>query len=142
MGGAIASFNYEIWQAQFRKFTTVSQVQAQGYWNEACLLHNNTGNGPVNDPVMQQTLLNLIVAHIAFLDVGHDGNPSAASQGLVGRVSSASQGSVSLSTDMPGIGENEAFWAQSEYGIRYHRAMLPFRTFRYRPHRSSHALPW
>jgi len=139
--GAIAIFNYEIWQAQFRKFTAVSQVQAQGYWNEACLIHNNTGNGPVTDPTQQQTLLNLLTAHIAFLDVGHDGNPSTPSQGMPGRVSSASQGSVSLSTEFSGTGKNEAYYAQSTYGIRYWRAMRPFWTFRYRSNCGRH-LSW
>ena len=140
--GSVANFNYELWQAQFREFTNISQVQAQGFWNEACLLHNNTGSGPVADPNMQASLLNLLTAHIAFLRVGTATNPSAASQGMVGRVSSANQGSVSLSTDLPSLGPNAAWLSQSPYGLQYYHAMAPFRTMHYLSRRSSHAMPW
>ena len=138
--GAVAAFNFDVWNASFPEFSNISAVQAQAYWIEATLIWRNDGGGPVQDAGQQGAILNLLTAHIAFLSVGINGNPSPASQGLVGRVTSATQGSVSVSTELPpGI---DPYLAQSEYGVRYWRITAPFRTFVYRPSRNSHSLPW
>ena len=130
--GAVADWNYELWNASYREFSNVTQVQAQLFWNEACLVHANDGTGPVKDATMQQTLLFMLVAHIAFLRIGTSGNPSPASQGLVGRVSSATQGSVSVSTDLPQLPGTAAWYSQSPYGLSYYQATAAFRTMHYR----------
>ena len=130
--GAVAVFDYELWLAQYPELCNVSLPQAQGYWNTATVLHRNDGRGPVNDADMQRTLLNTLAAHIAYLRVGTKANPSAASQGLTGRVTSATQGSVSVSTELPGMTANAAYFATSPYGLDYWNAMAPFRTMHYR----------
>ena len=130
--GATAVFEYELWNANYREFSNVTQVQAQLFWNEACLQFRNDGSGPVQDATMQQTLLFMLTAHIAFLRVGTSGNPSPASQGLVGRISSATQGSVSVSTDLPQMPGTAAYYATSPYGLAFWNATAPFRTMTYR----------
>jgi hypothetical protein len=139
--GAVATFSFANWQAAFPAFSNVNSTQATSYFNEACILHNNTGRGPVQDVGMQTTLLYLLTAHIAYLDVGTANNPSPASQGIAGRPSSATQGSVSLSTELPGFGKNEIYFGQSSWGIKYWQYMAPFRLAHYRPMRGRF-MPW
>ena len=140
--GAVATFDYASWSAAYPEFSNVASGQAQAYWNEATILHRNDGGGPVQDVTMQTSLLNLLTAHIAFLRVGTAANQSAASQGLSGRVTSATQGSVSLSTELPGLGPNSAWCAASAYGYSYWNYMAPYRTMHYRARRDSHHLPF
>jgi hypothetical protein len=139
--GSVAVFNYELWNANYREFSNVTQVQAQLFWNEACLQFRNDGGGPIDDPTMQATLLNMLTAHIAFVRVGTNGNPSPASQGLVGRVSSATQGSVSISTDLPQLPGTAAYYATSPYGLAFFNATAPFRTMNYRANQGRR-FPW
>ena len=139
--GAVATFSYEAWIAAYAEFTNVSLPQATDCWNQACIVHRNDGGGPVQDIGMQTPLLNLLTAHIAYLRYGAANNPSPASQGLTGRVSSATQGSVSVSTELPGGTLNSAWCNQSTYGISYWSYMAPFRTMRYRG-RPGRAFPW
>ena len=131
--GAAATFSFTTWQASYPEFSTTvtTSAQALDYFNTATLYFRNDGRGPVQDPTQQLTILNILTAHIAFLAVGTNAGPSAASQGIAGRVTSASQGSVSISTELPaGI---DPYFAQSVYGISYWRVTAPFRTMVYRP---------
>jgi hypothetical protein len=131
--GAVATFDYETWLASYPAFSNVDAVQAQIFWTEATIYWRNDGSGPVQDPAVQAVLLNMITAHIAFLRVGTTGNPSAASQGLVGRISSASQGSVSVSTDAAGLPGTAVWFSSSPYGLNFWQATAAYRLGRYRP---------
>lgn len=130
--GATASFVYDEWNACYREFSNVSEVQAKSFWVEATLIHRNDGGGPVQDANQQAILLYMLTAHIAYLRVGTADNPSPASQGIVGRVSSVTQGSVSLSSDLLPMPGTASYYALSVYGLSYWNATAPFRTFHYR----------
>jgi hypothetical protein len=132
--GAIAVFDYAAWAAQYPEFSNITSAQAASFWNLATLYHNNTGTGPVADADQQGMLLGLLTAHIAFLRVGTAGNPSPGSQGLVGRISSASMGPVSVSADLQGLPGTAAWFGQSPYGLSYWAATAAYRTAHYRPH--------
>ncbi len=127
--GAIATFVYADWSAAYPEFSTTvtTSGQAQNYFNLAGLYWRNDGRGPVQDVAQQTALMWLLTSHVAFLAVGTNNGPSAASQGLVGRVSSAGQGSVNLSTDGAGIPGSAAWAAQSTYGFSWWQATLPYR---------------
>ena len=114
--GATATFSYSDWSARYPMFSNVTQQQAQACWNDATIYHRNDGTGPVQDATVQASLLGMVTAHLAFLAYGTTGSPSAASQGLVGRISSANQGSVSVSTDLAGIPGTAAWFSQSPWG--------------------------
>lgn len=115
------SFNYSAWSARYPEFSAVTEPTAQLYFNEACLYCDNTGAGPVSDEAVLSVLLNMLTAHIAYLAVpGRDS---------VGRVSSASEGSVSASFDMQAPG-SAAWFAQSKYGIAFWQATAQYRTAR------------
>jgi hypothetical protein len=50
-----------------------------------------------------------------------------------GRISSASEGSVSAAFDMNVPPGSAQWWAQTKYGSDYWLAMAPYRTMQYRP---------
>jgi hypothetical protein len=102
---------------------------ASAYFAEACLYHRNDGGGVVNDPVTQLTLLNMVTAHIAKR-YATDANGNAPSD-LVGRIASATQGSVSVSTQDSDTQPSAQFWKQTKYGADYWQMTRRFRTMRY-----------
>jgi len=128
--GAIATFNYEIWNARYREFSNVSQVQAQTFWNEATIYHANDGTGPVQDATQQQMLLNMLTAHIAMIAVGTATQPAS---GLVGRISSAGEGSVNVSVDLTQLPGTAAWFVTTNYGLNYWQATAGYRSAHYRP---------
>jgi hypothetical protein len=52
---------------------------------------------------------------------------------LVGRLNHASEGSVSVGTDLGGIPGTAQWWVQTKYGFAYYQATAEYRTMRYRP---------
>jgi hypothetical protein len=133
--GAVATFDYAAWLARYPEFgpsgqQPVSADQAAMYFAEATDNHRNDGFGPVEDATTQLRLLNMLTAHIAVRNAANaNGSPAS---GLVGRISSATEGSVSVSTDAPGIPASAAWLAQTKYGLDYWNATKSYRTARYR----------
>jgi len=130
----VVTFSYSDWIAAFPEFAaSVTEAQAQGYFNQASLYVNNTACSPIVDASsggVRETILNMITAHIAQLFGALNGQPSAQT---VGRVASATQGSVSVSLDMGPQPATAAWWNQTKYGAAAYAALAPYRTFRYRP---------
>jgi hypothetical protein len=100
----------------------------QQYFNEATFYCGN-GNGPAQDPDMLTMLLNMATAHITQLNAVINGvQPSA----LVGRISSAREGSVSVSADTgKPMGDSAAWWNQTKYGAAFWRASAQYRLAQY-----------
>lgn len=91
------------------------------------VLLKNTCCSRVVDANKRQTLLYLLVAHIATL---FDLNPTPAP---VGRLSDATEGSVSASFDFGTITPNQAWYLQTQYGAMFWTMTAAFRTFLYVP---------
>ncbi len=127
--GAIATFNYQTWVARYPEFVAVGQPLADLYFAEAQLYLVNDGSGPVEDPNVQLALLNMLTAHIAALYGGANGQPASP---LVGRINTATEGSVSVGADLPNLPGTAAWFVQTKYGISFWQASAAFRTFRYR----------
>lgn len=130
--GVIVNFNYTNWIKLFPMFAqNVSPEQAVDVIlplaEQYC---RNDGGGPVNSEQSQTNLLNLMVAHIAQLLFGVNGSPPT---GLVGRISNASQGSVSVATEFPSNNPSAAWYNQTQFGAAFYQAMAPYRTMRYLP---------
>jgi hypothetical protein len=127
---AVAEFNYSAWIARYPEFMgAVSEERAALFFAEAGLYLDNTDASIVQDVAVRLLLLNMLVAHIAVLAgaLEPDGKPS----GLVGRVSSASEGAVSVSTDS-GLMPGTAVWfQQTAYGLTFWQASKPYRSARY-----------
>ena len=129
-----ASFDYDLWSARYPELAgppgsppAVPPTLAASYFAEATLYFDNTGAGHVQDAGQQLALLNMLVAHIAALNAPLNGQ---ASSPLVGRISSASEGSVSVSTDLQVPG-TAAWFAQTKYGLAFWAATAQYRTMRY-----------
>jgi hypothetical protein len=129
--GVVVAFSYQAWITRYPEFAdTVTSDLAGAYFAEATIYHRNDGGGPVSTANSQSILLNMATAHIAQLYSGTAAQP--ASQ-LVGRISNASEGSVSVSADMTIEAGTEGWWAQTKYGLSYWAATSQYRRMRYRP---------
>ncbi len=129
----VVVFNYPEWIVQYPEFAaSVTQPVAQSYFDRLTVggMVDNTPSSIIQDLSQRTTLLNLAVAHLA--DLSGSLNPSR--RGLVGRISDASQGSVSVRTEYSGnMSDTAAWWNQTSYGAQYYAFTLRFRTAFYIP---------
>lgn len=102
-----------------------ADAQLEMWFVQAESLLDNTGRSIVKKPEEREMLLFLLVRHFAAL------NERAAQGGLVGRIASASEGSVSVSADMGAVGGNAAWYLQTPYGATYWQLTAKYRRFRY-----------
>lgn len=117
--------------AEFREdypfFQNVSDRQLNRFFKRAeNSFLKNTNDSCIEDLEERKDLLYLIVAHLATLfQQAESGNT------LVGRISSATQGSVSVSSDYGTLGKNEKWWVQTKWGADYWAATAQYRTSQY-----------
>jgi hypothetical protein len=96
---------------------------AGAYWR-------NDGTSPVSDQTLQTNLMYMLTAHLTQLSSGVDGNDPS---GIVGRVSSATQGSVTVATEYE-ANPNAAWFIQTPYGANFWQATAAYRAVAaYRP---------
>jgi len=112
-------------------FATLSDAVLQLDFDLATMFLNNSCCSVVQDALVRQRLLFLLVAHIAALLQGENGNPPS---GLVGRVDKASEGSVSVSAAyINDMTMSEAYFAQTAFGLMFWTMTARFRSFHYVP---------
>lgn len=139
--GVVVTFNYGTWVERYPEFSHVTQAVAELYFAEAAMYQRNDGSGPINDPARAAMLLNMLTAHIAQLNAPRKDGENAPE--LVGRIQSAGQGSVNVSTEYPLTGgASQAWFAQTKYGAAWWQATAQFRTFRYRAPRPRNFEPF
>ena len=120
---AVVVFNVQNFLARYPEFTTVEPALLQQYFVEAGFYCRNDGGGPVQDLPTLTLFLNMLTAHLAALYSGVNGQ--TASQ-MVGRLSSAGEGSVHATFDMKASG-SAAWYMQTKYGAAYWQASAPYR---------------
>lgn len=127
----VAVFDYADWSLDYPELATkVTADQGQRLFDKAGLRYlNNTGCSMVTDIPTRTDLLGLLVAHLAALGIAR-ADPTFFG---AGRVSSATQGSVSVSLDVGAMSGTEAWYAQTTYGWSYWAATAPYRTMHYFP---------
>lgn len=128
------TFDYANFIAGFPEFQTVPPGAVTFAFQTACLYFVNDGTNPAACSGNMAMLLNLATAHVLSIR----GYPTAGgvtpTPGPVGRINSASEGSVSIGTEWGGEGPpSQAFWLQSEYGAMFWQATAQYRTMRYVP---------
>jgi len=127
--GVTIAFDYTGWIARYPEFsTTVLAPTATMLFNEATIYHRNDGTGPVSSVQAQTVFLWQVVAHLAKLYFGTNTEPVSS---IVGRISNASEGSVSVSTENSYPPGTPQWWQQTKYGSAYWAAAAPYRTMRY-----------
>jgi len=152
-------FDYAWLQRRYPLITEWCDVDtAQEYFDLACVFCDNSDAGgatpawgpldyaifdlygypgtrwhgsPVTDIGTRQRLIGLLWAHIAMLFAPINGVPSPS---LVGRISSATEGSVSVSMDIPTMPGAE-WYALTKFGWMYWMLTARYRGFRYIPGR-------
>ena len=124
------TFDYAYFVATYPEMSWLLPEQAAIYFEMAEELHRNMSRYVSNDK-WQLILLNMLVAHLAARGRVKNGelvNP------LVGRISNATEGSVSVGTEYgtPSSGSKE-WYTQTKYGADYWQFTASYRTARYIP---------
>lgn len=135
--GAVATFNPQMWRLRYPEFRDVSDDLANAYFAEATLYLRNDGTGPVESAEQQLILLNMLVSHIATLGALNPDGSSAA--GLVGPITSASEGSVSVSSGLVVEAGTAGWYQQTSYGYSFWNATAAYRSMRYIPGRAAYS---
>lgn len=132
------TFSDATWVAMFPEFTPLTTAQGQAYFNMACLICGNSCTNPAFGDGNLSSLLYFLTSHFAWLNCPKDGNGNPAATGgaaspLVGRISSANEGSVSVQTEWTGGDKSslESFLLQTKYGAAYYAMTSQYRTARY-----------
>lgn len=131
---AVAVWNQATFLARYPEFTSACNANPSLFaslFAEAGLYLNNTDCSVVQDVTLRGVLLNMVTAHIAFIGgvLTADGQPKP-----VGRITGASQGSVSAQFDYPTAAPGTGEWfAQSQYGIAFWQATTCYRGMMYSP---------
>jgi Protein of unknown function (DUF4054) len=123
----IVVFDPVAFVATYPSFSTVPSGALTANFNAATLFLTNTYGSVVRDEPTRAMLLNLATAHITALLNGVNG---AAPDGTVGRITSATQGSISVSTEMQAMSESASWWQQTSWGAMFWAATIGYRTAR------------
>lgn len=135
---APVSFDYTAWVARYPEFAAVDRAVVEGYFAEATLYWRNDGTSPNKTAITQSMFLNMLTAHIAALysqgqGAASPGQPQDPNSG-VGRVSQATVGSVSVTTELnlvPTSSGLQAWLSQTKYGLGFWAATTAYRKVRY-----------
>lgn len=131
-----ASFNYPLFQTRYPELASVSQATAQEYFADATDILDNTPQSPVQNLDTRLRLLNMLVAHYAALAAA-----TASGSDFAGPVSSASEGSVSVSS-MVKIPSGAEFYWTTPYGRQFWQATIALRSAIYVAAPTRRAIRW
>lgn len=127
----VVVFDPAAFKTAYPDFATVADAALQLNFTLATLILNNTCRSVFVDAVTRETYLNLLVAHITALRNGVNGQPP---QGIVGRVNSATEGTVSVSAEYAaGVSQSQAWFVQTQWGAMFWLATSTFRGMHYIP---------
>ena len=133
------AFNFANWAARYPEFASVPQASAEMYFAESELYCAN--NLRVVRSINALTmLLYMLTAHIAQLNSPTTAS-GADSSTPPGRVSDATEGSVSASFTMDFPPGSAQWYNSTKYGAAYYAAVLPYRLALYVPGRTFNVGP-
>lgn len=132
---AIVTLDATKFKKQYPEFSGLSDDVCARLFDVACIYLNNTDRSPIRNAAKRETLLFMLMAHVQSLSANATGSASGGSaaggSGMVGRVSSATEGSVSISADYGPTSGSAAWFLQTQYGAMYWQAISSLRMFRY-----------
>lgn len=130
---SIVTFDPTAFKARYPEFTAVNNDSLTACFNDAGLYLANTDTSPVQNVAKRTQLLWMLTAHIAYLDgfTSVDGKAKP-----VGRISSATEGSVSISLDNNNVPGTAVWFQQTQWGSSFWQATSYLRSFRYFPQRT------
>jgi hypothetical protein len=127
-------------RSAFGEFAACSDAQIGNWFARASFICGDSACNVLNQtPGLLGNCLYLLTAHIGWLNAPRDGNGNPAASGapapaIVGRVNSASEGSVSVGSEMGDVNAgspSQAWYMQSKYGSEYWTATGIVRMGRY-----------
>lgn len=123
------TFDVTAFKVRYPEFALVGEPLLTACFDEAGFYLSNSDTSPVQSLTRRATLLNMLTAHIAYLGgaLTADGQPRP-----VGRVSQASEGSVSAGFEYLAPG-SAAWFTQTQYGAAFWQATSSLRGMRYVP---------
>lgn len=119
---------------EYPEFTGIPGGVLTRNFNHAALQLNNGCGSYVRDATQRETLLNMLTAHLTFLNQGsNDGAGNVLPPpGVVGRINDATEGSVSVAAGWSAPpNASQAWLIQTKYGAEYWAATARYRTMRY-----------
>lgn len=122
MTEGVVEFDVAEFRSMYPKITA-TDAQLEMLFYEAEILFPNGSNSCEKNLKKRKVMLYLIVAHLATLQAQIDSGNM-----LVGRLASASEGSVSVSSDYGTLSKDEKFWAQTLYGAKFWKMTAYYRT--------------
>lgn len=125
----VVTFDPFAFKTRYPEFNAIANSRLVTLFPEACIYLSNKDNSPVQDIPRRTLLLNMLVAHIAYLNGFTSPNGQTKP---VGRLSQASEGSVSVGLEYGTPGTQE-WYVQSQYGAAFWQGTSSLRGFRYRP---------
>lgn len=137
----VVTFDYAAWSAAYPDLaSSVPEGAAQARFDMATLYLDNSAYSPEPDVSKRARLFGLMVAHLSMLfnPVSQGGRGA----GAVGRVASATRGSVSTSFDVGATSGDASWFAQTQYGWAFWQATAYLRQMRVIPGRSARARIW
>lgn len=127
----VVTFDAADFKTKYPAFASVDDALLQGDFDVATFFLNNSCCSIVKDAPTRERLLYVVTAHVAALLQGENGLPPS---GMVGRVSSGTEGSVSASSEYAkDMSMSEAYFTQTKYGAMFWQATMGFRNFHYVP---------
>lgn len=142
----VVPFSYTDWLAAYPSFSeTITAPQAESFFHLAELILNNTARSPIQSLTQRRILLWLLVAHQAQLfanNKAYDANASSPTTPPVGRIASATRGSVSISFDGSALPKQAGWFNQTQYGLMFWQATAPLRQMRFLPGRTHPPRLW
>lgn len=130
MTTGVVVFDPAAFVERYAEFNAISAGLLSAYFGEATLVLDNTSCSIVQQIEQRTPLLWLLTAHLAALNSGVNGQPASP---LVGRVSAASEGSVSVQTDNGPQPATAAWFMQTKYGAEFWQLTAGLRAGRYVP---------
>lgn len=127
----VVVFNQPEWARMFPPLAPVIP-DASPYFTMAELYLSNTPCSVVRSVEKRKRLLYLLTAHIAVLLAGVTCGATP-SPTMVGRINSASEGTVSVQTQSEWPPGTPQWYAQTQYGQMYYTATAIYRMARYLP---------
>ncbi|CAH5458670.1 TPA: DUF4054 domain-containing protein [Enterobacter roggenkampii] len=119
------------WKSKYPQYNALTDQQVEDLFYAATTYLENTPQSVIADEDKRKYFLYLLTAHLAYLFYV-DANGNGGVTGMVGRLSSASEGSVSVGSAMSNVPFNAEFFLQSPYGFTFWQATKIYRMGFYR----------
>lgn len=127
------TFNYAVFVAIYPEFAPISAPRLQSYFDIGNAFFKNDESNPAlaNGLPHMTNLAYMLTAHIAKL-LGPTTAGGTPGGGGIGQITSASEGSVSVSfADISGGNPGAAWFAQTTYGFLFWQSTAQYRTMQY-----------